>query len=111
MKARKTKHWLLAQTAAQVAQAGRSMRPEKIIFTNEQKAKIEKNIARYGGGFMQALLNAWQRADMHNSAKIETTWFNELAFYIDMKSYKEPELCEHDFSKGLECSKCGEMLF
>ena len=60
-----------------------------MIFTAEEKSTIERNINRYGGGFMQALLNAWQHADMQNAAKIEVTWFAELAFYINMKPYKE----------------------
>ena len=44
-----------------------------------------KNMETYGGGFAAALAEAWYRADMNNSAKLERAFADLLEDYAPEK--------------------------
>ena len=60
------------------------MELEKMKQFYKECSLVRKGIRVYGGGFMQAIGNAMDMADIHNLHKIRTTWNKEWAQYRDM---------------------------
>jgi len=45
---------------------------------------VRRAIRRFGGGFMKAIGNAMDMADIHNLAKIKAAWPDEWKQYLEM---------------------------
>ena len=50
--------------------------------------KVIASMKRHGGGFVQALAYAWERADPENQAKIKATWPEYWARYAKIEASK-----------------------